>query len=1135
MKIHFKKIFSHCAAILLAIAALDALPLQARPVTAYAESSALASGKWVKIKVAQSGMQFVSNTQLSAMGFADPTKVNVYGFGGPMIKEVLDDSHPDDLPLLPSVRTAAGLVFFGVNNIDWAPSPGVSNYTHTMHPYSEDSYYFLSDVATEEFESPRLNLRDIADLETADSFIERLVHEQELVAPGVSGRTLLGEDLRGNNLQLNFPLPGNVGGDASVTLNIGSNISGSTGQVKFTSNNATLNRNALTVEPVRSSEQFLRTNETNLIATKCGETLNLGLGFSTSGAINLIRLDYAEVEYERSLRLADGQLYFYFNEPVDVAAKLKGLGSGAEIWDVTVRHAPKKVDFNLSGDQATFRIEAGYREFVAFNPQEVKRVVEAVGEVANQDLHSLESPDLLIISPEEYIAASNRVAAMHREKDGMTVHVLTPAQIYNEFSSGTPDVSAFRKIMKMWYDRDMAAGAQKLKYCLIMSRPTYDNKMLTPTVKNAGYPRVPIWQSPSGFTDNTSYSTDDFIGMLEDQTSLSSMASAKINVAVGRFPVRSAEEAMTAVDKLLAYTNDPGKASWRNSVMIVADDQDSGQHLAQAEKMYENMMSTEKGQHYQYERLYLDNFKQQLTSVGMEYPEAKKRLLSKLEEGQSMLGYIGHANTVSWTHEHLLTWGDFTSLSNTRLPILYAATCEFARWDTDEYSGAEVIWAFPKTGIIATICPSRAVFINMNGPLSAEFGKYALIRNADGSPTRLGDTFRNMKNGISGSDDNKLRYALIGDPAMKMPVYNYNVEAKELYGVDLTSEDSEIPVIEARSNPVVKGEITDAEGNLIEDFNGFVYIKLYDAEKVIETLGNGDDGVVMMYNDRTTKLYDGVTKVENGKWETVIYMPSEIENNYTQGRMTYYALADDGREANGATEKFYVYGFDENAPEDNDGPEILYFYLNNERFKDGDVSYKTPVAYAAFSDDSGINLSDAGIGHALMLTLDDKVVYDDIMNFYAPDLFDSRKGSITYQMPELSAGKHALKLTVWDCANNSSSSTIYFNVAAVKDPDIYDISTSFNADTNGVEFIISSDRPMAALTCELEIFDINGVRVWHTSTDDRTASDSTIKLSWNYHTTAGNRVAKGIYICRATVITPEGKSTRKAKKIVLTQ
>lgn len=1112
------------------------LPINAYDVDRYASTSRLASGKWAKIRVSKAGMQYISDSQLKALGFSDPTKVNVYGFGGRQISENLNGDMPDDLPLLPSKRVANGIIFFGVDHILWSVSLNrTCNYTHTMQPYAEESYYFLSDVDVEGNEIGSIDLRDTESLDVADSFVERLVHEKDIFAPSVTGRNLLGEDLRSGQTTLKFSLPDNIGGDASMYICVAGKTTGSNGTVRLSSNGK-LSSNSFNISAVTTAEQFMRRISSSVTVENCGNELQLGISFSSSGVISLARLDYVEIEYERALSLPSDQLYFYFNESSPIAASLKGATTETEIWDVTTAHAPKKVSFLLAGGTAHFRVEPGVREYVAFNPSKVNRPVEQAGIVANQDIHSMAVPDMLIITPSEYLSSARKVAAMHEEKDAMTVHVLTPEALYNEFSSGTPDISAFRKAMKMWYDRGLTEsgdGSSKMRYCLIFSRPTYDNKMVTATVKGAGYPRVPIWQSPTGETDNSSYSTDDFIGMLEDYTPGWTIGSAKINVAVGRFPVRSVQEAETAVEKLLTYVNTPETGAWRNNVMLLADDQDSAQHLEQTERMYANMYAKGKGGSYQYERLYLDNFEQQLTSVGMQYPAAKARLLSKLEEGQALWTYVGHANTVSWTHEHLLEWGDITTLSNTRLPILYAATCEYARWDADDYSGGEYWWAMPKSGVIAMICPSRAVYISMNGPLSAQFGNFALTRNADGSPTRLGDSYRNMKNAISGNEDNKLRYGLLGDPAMKMPVYSYDVSTTEIHGVDITDNEADLPVIEARSNPVIKGIITDYKGEKASDFNGHIYLKIYDAEKVVETLGNGENGKVVAYNDRKTKLFDGATKVTDGEWEITAYMPSEITNNFTTGRITYYAISDDGREANGATDRFYVYGYNPDASEDITGPEIRRFTLNHDDFKNGDLTYKSPVVYATFSDESGINISDAGIGHSLMLTLDGKTVYDDVLNFYSPDLDDSRMGSITYQLPEIAPGKHELTLSVWDCANNSTYATLNFNVAAVKDPDIYEIGTRY--DEAGVEFIISSDRPLASLGCMLEVFDFSGTRVWHHTTDGRTGSDSTISMRWDYSSAAGHRVDKGIYICRATVTSPEGRVAYKSKKIIVTK
>lgn len=1103
----------------------------------YAENSVLASGKWVKVNVTNSGMQFVSNSQLKTMGFNDPEKVNVYGFGGREISEVLNDSHPDDLPQLPVVRTQNGLIFFGVDHIEWSPVPNRESfiqYSHTMQSYSENSYYMLSDVETEGREIETLDLRDAVGLERITTFYERIVHEKDIFAPSNTGRALFGEDFRNGAQQtFEFQLPGNAGKDASVNLQFGTKITGNAGRFTFSTNTGRLSRSNLNIQAVTSDEQFMRLNDALLDVAECGDNLKLNLSFSTTGVLKFARLDFIEVGYEREMKMTDGQLYFYLNEVTDCEGLLSGISEETQLWDVTVRHAPKRISFNRNGSTATFRVEAGMHEYIAFNPSQVKQTASFVADVKNQNIHGLEVPDLLIITPSEFKTAAERVANLHREMDNMTVHVLTPEEIYNEFSSGTPDLSAFRKALKMWYERGLAEsgnGDSKMKYCLIFSRPTFDHKAVSEAVKNQGYPHIPIWQSKVGNTENTSYSTDDFIGMLADNENTFNIGGEKIQVAVGRFPVRTAEEANQAATKLEEYLKNPEKSNWRNNILVVADDQDNAQHLLQAQEMYDYMIKSEKGNSFHYERLYLDNFVLTQTSVGPQYPEAKSRLLSKLEEGQAIMAYVGHANTVSWTHEKLLTWKDITSFTNDKWPVLYAATCEFARWDDTEYSGAEVMWAFPKAGLIATMCPSRSVFISQNGPLTAQFGKYAFNKETG---SRLGDVYRHTKNGIESNDDNKLRYALIGDPAMRMPVPTYNVKANTIKEQPLDVADEDLPVIEARSAPVVTGEVTDDDGNLLEDFNGLLYIKLFDSEKVITTLGNGAAGKVVEYNDRKTKLYEGVTKVKEGKWEVKINMPSEIEENYTTGRMTYYAVADDGREANGSTDRFYIYGYDMDAPEDDHGPDITRFTLNNENFKSGDLTHSTPVVFASFTDESGINISEAGIGHQLTLTLDGVTVFSDVTDFYIPDSEDSNSGSVIYQLPEITPGKHELKLSVWDNANNSSYATLKFNVAVNKKPEIHNISTVYAPDNSGVDFIVSSDRPLSMINCKVEVFEISGVKVWSNTDGSKTSSDSQLTMHWDYTTASGRRLEKGIYVCRVTVESPEGGVTSKSKKIVV--
>ena len=61
-------------------------------------------------------------------------------------------------------------------------------------------------------------------------------------------------------------------------------------------------------------------------------------------------------------------------------------------------------------------------------------------------------------------------------------------------------------------------------------------------------------------------------------------------------------------------------------------------------------------------------------------------------------------------------------------------------------------------------------------------------------------------------------------------------------------------------------------------------------------------------------------------------------------------------------------------------------------------------------DESGINISDAGIGHQMTITLDDKTVYTDVSSYFQPALGEFGRGFIAYPLSGLSEGEHSLRL-----------------------------------------------------------------------------------------------------------------------------
>ncbi|MDE5839442.1 MAG: type IX secretion system sortase PorU, partial [Muribaculaceae bacterium] len=893
------------------------------------------------------------------------------------------------------------------------------------------------------------------------------------------------------------------------------------------------------ISGVTASDQYYNIATTVKKVENAGHSLKVGIDYQAAGVVSLARLDWIEVEYERELAMCNDELHFMVNPAEPTAYTISGATDRTMIWDVTEPWNIKEVKGNYDDSNKSITIalqEKGFREFIAFEPAKAKGT-SITGRLmtANQDIHGMPTPDMVIISPEEFTAAAERIADLHRKHDGMTVHVLTPEKIYNEFSSGNADLSAFRKLLKMWYDRSKAdpEGTQ-FGYCLLMGRPTYDQKGKNPELQKSGYPHLLIWQSPTGLTEASSYCTDDFITMLDDETSSTALYRKKQLIGVGRYPVTSAYEANLLVDKLETYMSNPLYGTWRNNVMVIADDGDEAAHLDQAEQSVEMMMKNGAGAHMAYDKIYLDAFERKETGAGLTFPDAKEHMLMKWQkEGVSFINYIGHANPKSWGHEKMLTWPDITSMSNQYLPVLYAATCSFGKWDSEEISGAEVMLSNPAGGVIAAITPSRTVFISSNEYITNSMSEEFFRRDSLGRGQRLGDIVRIGKNQCSPPSDNMLRYHLFGDPALRMPVSKFNITIDSIAGMPVAADIADAPTVKARSSFKISGRVTDTEGATVA-FNGPLQFTLFDAEKSVSTHGWGKGGVVSVYQDRPNKLATGGCMAKDGKWETTILMPSEIANNYSPALISIYAYDKTlQEEANGSTDRLYVYGYSEDAEEDDKGPEIESFGVNSLSGKGGQTVHSNPVAMAVFSDESGINISDAAIGHKMSLLLDKDKLFDDVSNYFTPDPEDSRKGSIAYPLIDLEPGEHELTFTVWDNANNSSYSTINFNVGLNLRPDVTEISTYYDRNNDRLTMTVSTDRPLCTLNCRLECFDLGGQLKWQTERKVYSGSDSTFSYAWDLNDINGNRMARGIYMLRAVVESEDGLASSESKKIAI--
>lgn len=1138
------KFFYHISDIRYFIVALLALIsvacAYAFPTDTYASKSVLAEGKWVKVSVQTTGIHFIPASELRKWGFNDPMNVRVHGYGGNLISDVLSiNNYRDDLPEVQSENTAEGIYFYALGPVSWAVSRS-SRFTRIRNAFSDYGYYFLTESTEPQRELPVSGISSTP-AATPTRYIAYDLYEKDLANWGPSGYNFYGDQFVGNTSQTFRFFTPNYSSGASAWLSLGFATDGnSPSSIQIQANDRAIGTSfAIKGRNWADNDAHVWAYGTTVERSFAlsSDILDINVNFNP-GTVRDGRLDYIVVNYYRGLVLNGNSLQF---NALGSTITLEGATADTRVWDVSDPVNISAIDAMFDEGKLGWRpVNSQRHDYVAWKP--VKDTFPSptyVSTVNNQNLHdsTLGVPDMVIVTLPPYASQAERVANLHRYgPDSLAVRVVSQYDVYNEFSSGAPDVGANRRFFKMLYDRGIdSTGVSKFKYALLFGPATFDFRQITSNVKVLGLDYIPEWQTAASIDENYSFATDDVMAMLGDNsggTTNAQIAASAQSIALGRIPARSLNDAKTYVDKLVAYQESPRDGLWRNIVLSVADNADQGTHLDQTENMISNMLSTAGGRKMIYNKVYLDAY----DVVNNVCVDARERTHNQINEGALFWTYVGHGNLNSLTGENVIRNTDIDKFYNRNLPVFYSATCNFLQWDDVTPSGAERLCLSPTGGLVSAISTTRVASIPANGRLSAALGKQIFETDAAGRVIPVAEALRRAKNTLaSAGDENHLRYVYFGSPAMRMNAPAKNVVLETIDGEEVTPDNQ--VTLKARQRATLTGIVCDASGNKLTDFTGQLYFSIYDALESVTTKGLNYDGTlgqVRTYDDQSSLLYQGRDSVINGEFTVVVPMPSDIADNFRPALMSFYACSLSGDEASGACRDFYVFGVDENAATDTIPPTVTAAYMNHESFKNGDVVNEDPMYIAEVTDNVGINLSSAGVGHQMTLTLDGKTIYSDLSLYYTPYSDGRVGGTINYPLPVLTEGNHSLTLRVWDTSGNASYHTVNFFVQQGARPAIFDIFSDANPATSEANFYLQHNRPGSVITVTFEIYDIAGRRIWTATSTDRSEMFLSTPIKWNLCTLAGTRVQRGIYIYRAIVKTNDTSDVvSKAKRIAV--
>lgn len=1023
----------------------------------YAEHSVLASGRWAKIRVSETGVHQLTDAVIRKAGFNNLSKVKIYGYGGNLQPEALNASYlasTDDLKQVEQCIIDGKHLFYAKGPVSYNTA---NTTTRVRNPYSNYGYYFITE-----------NDEEVATIDST-AFVQTFYRSPEVYHSlyEVDGFAWFSG---GRNLQ--DPNPIEKGDSRSFTINNTGDIQNGRLFVAVTAGSTT------TVE-VAINDSIIGT-----LSMRCGEYDKGSIASKT---------------------------YNVYNLKNENKVTIKTLSGG-----------PSRLDYIcLTTTQPRNVTKLTGRSF----PE-----AEYVYNITNQDHHADGFADMVIIIPtsQKTIEQALCLKEFHEEHDGMRVTIVPADELYNEFSSGTPDANAYRRYMKMLYDR-AETEADMPKYLLLFGDCVWDNRMMTLTTSKLNPDDYLLcFESEDSYNEVSCYVDDGFFCYLDDGEGANPQSVDMLDISVGRFPVTTVSDAKTMVDKTIRYAKNENAGAWQNVIMFMGDDGNNNLHMDDANDAAEETIANHPG--YVVKKVMWDAYERVSSASGNTYPEVTNIIKAQQQSGALIMDYAGHGSQIQVSHERVLRITDFAEFSNTNLPLWITASCDIMPFDGTDPTIGETAVLNSKGGAVAFFGTTRTVYATYNKRINMAFLRYVLSKK-DGQPTTIGEAQRLAKNYMitSGQDrtTNKLQFSLLGDPAIALNQPKMQVVVDAINGQPIGG--TTVPALKAGSVAKISGHVVCDEA-----FDGIATATVRDSKEELTCRlnDNREAEEPFVFTDRTKTLFTGSDSVKDGKFEFTFAVPKDINYSDESGLINVFVVSNDKKTtAHGYSEEFIV-GGTESLGTDSIGPSI-YCYLNSPSFVNGGQVNSTPYFVAEINDEDGINTTGNGIGHDLILIIDGEMTKTYNLNeHFTYDFGSYTSGSTYYSIPKLEPGKHTLTFRAWDIFNNPSTTQLQFTVVSALEPKVTSVSCTNNPAKESTTFIINHDRMGSIVDVTLDIMDMSGRLLWSHS-ESGVSSDGSYTIDWDLTVDGGQQLQTGVYLYRARVSSEGSDYDSKAKKLII--
>ena len=1051
------------------------------------------------------GFYKVTAAALSAAGVpiaaVDPATIQIFNNGGRELAENVSVARADSLienAILihgeEDGRFDSGdyLLFYGRSLEGEYYSSAEARYRHYIHRYGYDNVYWLTfGLKAGKRIKGHTSLPVIGPMES--SFRDLAFVEEEKSNIYKSGSDWLGFELAKDKhiySQL-FSLPG---AEAQLEALFRFRVAATTSGSHLFRMNANGNNLGQVSVVGQLSAYSLRTAEFSAAGVLMNGNNTLGIEYVATSDISQAYVDWVEVEYQRRFEAAGDQLIF--NSPLRVGAanyQIENFSrSDIQVYDVTSFQEVSRIEgAQTSGTTIRFSDEVNDqspRRYIALSPAAYLSATEIVRDAAS-DLRHTRDVDYIIITHDNFYQQAMQLESLREDwnsNDRLETEVVKISDVYDEFGWGLTDPTAIRDFLVHAYRNWGKPG-----YVLLLGDGHYDYR----NIYKYGTPNlIPPYESPET-SEIASRTYDDWFTYVNG-------AGNGMQMAIGRLPVQSVDEAQAVVSKLVDYETKSAAEEWRKTVTIVGDDElvsggkgEELEHTRQAEWLAEHYVPPS----LNVEKIYLMEFPAVRTASisGVTKPRASEAFINRINQGSLVINFIGHGADELLTHENILNLStDFEKINNhQRYALWIAATCEFAYWDQPQkQSFAEYLLNAPGRGAIGMISSTRLVYSSENAAFNYNLFTHLFDDYEErGKTARIGDAVMLAKKSSSASQLNNEKFVFLGDPAMRLEAPRYRAAIDTLYPGR---------TLQALTRFGLQGRV-EKDGAAWPDFSGTLLLRVFDARKPRTYTSEGGSTIDYILPGNT--IFRGAAVSDGGQFTSEFIVPKDISYGGKDGRISLYYWSAEG-EGTGYLNDLSVDGSAMGLV-DRDGP-VIHLHFGNPSFSSGDFTTQNPVLHVIITDSlSGVNIA-GDIGHQIIMTLDDEEG-KNITEYFQYNTGSYTSGELKYVLAQLPPGRHSLTVKAWDNANNSSTIEVEFIVVVSTELTLNNLLNYPNPMTNHTQFTFEVSQEAEV---EIQLFTVAGRLLRKFPAVLASTGFNVYPETWDGTDAEGDLVANGVYL-----------------------